>query len=243
MVSKWQKSPKFSGGKLSQSHRKGRANDWAQIWSPTVGSQPVFETGGSNHLAPTAASTTPSLSEPMQMLLVSTALFPAESQSLSSRHFPGITVTNYKWPIGQNLPPSSTLKKKNASHLRPKKVATPALLLGPLKVQRGHVCMWRNESLQPGDVAWQALWQVEMFLPGQEDAFHYVKVLHEDISIGLGSEIPHCVSYSQLNSTFDSRWCSLQRKQGSGLTSTVKVSFRVTSSKTRRVRSDVLSCP
>ena len=44
-----------------------------------------------------------------------------------------------------------------------------------------------------------------MFLPGQEHTFHHIKILHENISVWLGGEITHCVSYSQLNSTFDGR--------------------------------------
>lgn len=58
--------------------------------------------------------------------------------------------------------------------------------------------------LQEKDVSEVSSQSDEMFLPGEEYTFHHIKVLHEDIAFWLGSEITHCVSYSQLNGTFNS---------------------------------------
>lgn len=41
-------------------------------------------------------------------------------------------------------------------------------------------------------------------LPGKEDAFHHIEVLHEHVTLRLGAEVAHCVPDSQLDGTLQS---------------------------------------
>lgn len=45
----------------------------------------------------------------------------------------------------------------------------------------------------------------DMNVPGEEDAFNHVEVLHEHISLGLGAEVANSISDTQLDGTFQSR--------------------------------------